>query len=269
MNVTLTEDIRNIVDTIIKYFTGKQDVLAVYLFGSTAKNLMRKNSDVDIAVLLNEKLNDKEKRFDFILTVGMELEKETGLPFDVVDITAAPPALQHQILKTGQLLVENNRSARINFEVGSRRKYFDLLPLYQARDRMILQKLGGVTTLVEPEVIREKIKYLAEYINDLEQEQAISLEEFLSNKQMQRYIERTLHLSIECCLDIGSHIISSEKLREPESNKDIFHVLAENGYIPKKKTCPIIKNGPVQKPYRPQLCQNRPGNGIYNPQTQC
>jgi len=33
-----------------------------------------------------------------------------------------------------------------------------------------------------------------------------------------------LHMAVECCLDIGSHIISSEKLREPESNKDIFDV---------------------------------------------
>ena len=95
--------------------------------------------------------------------------------------------------------------------------------------------------MVEPEVIREKLKYLAEYIDDLEQDQAISLNEFLSNKKIRRYIERTLHLSIECCLDMGSHIISSEKLREPESNKDIFHVLAENGYIPQKELGELSK----------------------------
>jgi uncharacterized protein YutE (UPF0331/DUF86 family) len=95
--------------------------------------------------------------------------------------------------------------------------------------------------LVEPEVIREKLKYLAEYIDDLEQDQSISLNEFLNNKKTRRYIERTLHLAIECCLDMGSHIISSEKLREPENNKDIFHVLAENGYIPKKELAELSK----------------------------
>lgn len=143
MDVITAEGMKNISDTIIKYYTGKQHVLAVYLFGSAAKNLMRKNSDIDIAVLLDEKIENKIQRFDFILTAGMELEKETGRPFDVVDITEAPLALQHQILKTGQLLVENNRPARINFEVNSRRKYFDLLPLYEARDRNILQKFRG------------------------------------------------------------------------------------------------------------------------------
>lgn len=143
MNVALTKELKSIVNTITQYFSGKKDVLAVYLFGSAAKKLIRKNSDIDIAVLLDKKLNDKIKRLDFILTTGMELEKKTGRPFDVVDITAAPPVLQHQILKTAQLLVENDRSARINFEVYSRRNYFDLLPIYRARDRNILKEFRG------------------------------------------------------------------------------------------------------------------------------
>jgi len=74
--------------------------------------------------------------------------------------------------------------------------------------------------MVEQEVIREKLKYLAEYIDDLEQDKTISLDDFLNDKKIRRYIERTLHMAIECCLDIGSHIISSKKLREPESNND-------------------------------------------------
>jgi predicted nucleotidyltransferase len=143
MDVITAEGVKKTSDTIIKYFTGKQQVLAVYLFGSAAKSLMRKNSDIDIAVLLDEKIKNKIQRFDFILIAGIELEKETGRPFDVVDITEAPLALQHQILKTGQLLVENNRPVRINFEVNSRRKYFDLLPLYEARNSNILQKFKG------------------------------------------------------------------------------------------------------------------------------
>lgn len=134
---------KNITDTIIKYFAGKQHVSAVYLFGSAAKKLMRQNSDNDIAVLLDEKIKNKMQRFDFILTAGIELEKETGRPFDVVDITEAPLALQHQILKTGQLLVENDRPARINFEINSRRQYFDMLPLYEVRNRNILKKFRG------------------------------------------------------------------------------------------------------------------------------
>lgn len=40
-------------------------------------------------------------------------------------------------------------------------------------------------------------------------------------------------MAIESCLDMGSHIISDERFREPEDSKDIFAVLAENKVIPK------------------------------------
>lgn len=86
--------------------------------------------------------------------------------------------------------------------------------------------------MVDREIISEKLKYLAEYILDLETERSVSLNEFLNNKKLRRYVERTFQMAIECCLDIGSHIISSERLREPEDNKDIFIVLVENKYLP-------------------------------------
>ncbi|SFR03689.1 type VII toxin-antitoxin system MntA family adenylyltransferase antitoxin [Desulfoscipio geothermicus] len=132
-----------IIEKIIQYFAGNNQISAVYLFGSAAKNLMGPKSDIDIAVLFETKVKSKMKRFDFILSAGIDLENIVGRPFDVVDILEAPLVLQHQILKTGKLLVENNRLARINFEVSSRRQYFDMLPLYTARNKNILQKFRG------------------------------------------------------------------------------------------------------------------------------
>lgn len=86
--------------------------------------------------------------------------------------------------------------------------------------------------MVDHDIITEKMKLLAEYISDLEEKRNVSLQDFISNKMVRRYIERTFHLAIECCLDVGSHIISSERLREPEDNKDIFVVLVENNFLP-------------------------------------
>ncbi len=81
-------------------------------------------------------------------------------------------------------------------------------------------------------MLAERLKLLAGYIADLEEVGEATWEEFRDNKVLRRYVERTLQLALECCLDIGSHIISSEKLREPEDNKDVFKVLAEAGYVP-------------------------------------
>lgn len=86
--------------------------------------------------------------------------------------------------------------------------------------------------MVDEDVLRQKLVMLSEYLTDLgEIQKDISIEQFISDKKIQRYTERTLHLALECCLDIGSHIIADEGYREPMNNKDVFTVLAENNII--------------------------------------
>lgn len=85
--------------------------------------------------------------------------------------------------------------------------------------------------MVDEGVIRNRLKHLDEYILDLEEEKRLAWEDFLKSKKTRRYIERTLHLAIECCLDIGHHIIAEECLREPRDSKDVFSVLNEEGYL--------------------------------------
>ena len=65
-------------------------------------------------------------------------------------------------------------------------------------------------------------------IADLKNEQNLSWDEYLADKKSRRFIERTMHITIEAMLDIAQHIISDEKLREPDSYRDTFRVLAEN-----------------------------------------
>mgnify|MGYP005837846945 FL=1 len=78
----------------------------------------------------------------------------------------------------------------------------------------------------------EKTKLLAEYISDLEEKAGVKLDELKEDKILRRYIERTLHLAVEACLDIGNHLIADLELREPQDYKDIMVVLAEAGYLP-------------------------------------
>ncbi len=90
--------------------------------------------------------------------------------------------------------------------------------------------------MVDKEILKSRLSLLAEYITDLEEAQEIPVEEYLRDKVKRRFIERTLQLAIEACLDIGSHLISDLKLREPEKNRDIFIILAENGILTDKAT---------------------------------
>lgn len=75
------------------------------------------------------------------------------------------------------------------------------------------------------------MKLLDGYIDDLRQLQSVDFAEYTENKFIHRTVERTLHLAIEACLDIGRHIISQERFRTPEDNKDVFVILYEESII--------------------------------------
>lgn len=68
-------------------------------------------------------------------------------------------------------------------------------------------------------------------IRDLKDATDIDWEVYKADKRARRFVERTLHITIEACIDVAQHIISDEGLREPMSYRDTFAVLAEYGIL--------------------------------------
>jgi uncharacterized protein YutE (UPF0331/DUF86 family) len=81
------------------------------------------------------------------------------------------------------------------------------------------------------DVVASRLMLLAEYVDELHdyRAQAASFQVYQDNKILRRAVERTLQVSVEVCLDIGRRIISLEGFRYPESNQDVFKILAEEG----------------------------------------
>jgi uncharacterized protein YutE (UPF0331/DUF86 family) len=75
------------------------------------------------------------------------------------------------------------------------------------------------------------LKLLNEYINDLKELQPVSFSTYQENKLIRRTVERTLHLAVEACLDIGQHIIAQESYRMPRNNKEVFQILHEEDIV--------------------------------------
>lgn len=87
--------------------------------------------------------------------------------------------------------------------------------------------------MIEQDLLKRRLNLLIDYIKDLRERKEVTLEKYQQDKSLQRIIERTLHIAIECCLDLGNHIISSEAYRQPNDNRDIFMVLYESKIVPK------------------------------------
>ncbi len=46
-----------------------------------------------------------------------------------------------------------------------------------------------------------------------------------------RFVEHTLQLAIQAALDAASHVVSSERLGEPRTNRELFDILARNDWL--------------------------------------
>jgi len=46
-----------------------------------------------------------------------------------------------------------------------------------------------------------------------------------------RFVEHTLQMAIQAALDVASHIVSDERLGEPETNRELFTLLARAGWL--------------------------------------
>ena len=85
--------------------------------------------------------------------------------------------------------------------------------------------------MVKREIVISRIDKLNEYIRILKTVIRYDRETYINDPLIYGAAERFLHLSIECVLDIGNHVIADMRYRRPENNKDIFLVLCENKII--------------------------------------
>lgn len=80
--------------------------------------------------------------------------------------------------------------------------------------------------LVRPEIIAARLERLKVYLNTLKAVKKFGLKRFKDDPFIHGAAERYLHLSIECLLDIGNHIIADRHCRKPETYSEIFEILA-------------------------------------------
>ena len=88
-----------------------------------------------------------------------------------------------------------------------------------------------VGKMVDRILLERILSEITSEVNDLKNATDITWEVYRTDKRARRFVERTLHIIIEACIDLAQHIISDEKMREPSSYRDTFAVLAENDVL--------------------------------------
>ena len=86
--------------------------------------------------------------------------------------------------------------------------------------------------MVDRDLVLRKLADVEGYLEQLAGYRTIDLDGYRSDWKTQRIVERTLHLIIEACMDIGDHIVADRRLRVPETGAATFEILAEAGVVP-------------------------------------
>lgn len=85
--------------------------------------------------------------------------------------------------------------------------------------------------MVNPEKITSMLENLGGYLEILREHAAMGRETLLSDRKALDSAKYNFVVAIECCIDIGNHVIASEGLRTPSDYRDVAQVLADAGII--------------------------------------
>ena len=128
-------------DIIAKVFENRPDVEFAYLFGSVAMGTERMESDMDIAVYLNDQLFE-EQMGQYRLELIDLLEETTGRKIDLVILNTASLKLIHQVLMYGKIIYVENEEKEKAFAWKKRKEYLDF-KYYIDRDLQEMRTFYG------------------------------------------------------------------------------------------------------------------------------
>ena len=106
-------------DDIIKLANDDDDVAAMWLYGSRARNDHHANSDYDLAVVFFTRESDSLERRLKPEIKALEWHQALNVPEDtlsIVDLSSCPVTLGWSILSDGKLLVDKSLDARLRAE---------------------------------------------------------------------------------------------------------------------------------------------------------
>ena len=81
--------------------------------------------------------------------------------------------------------------------------------------------------MVRSDKVEGKLENLRGYVQKLIHLASLPRKEFLSDFTKLESAKHLFQVSVECCLDVGNHIIASERFRAPKTYAETFEVLVE------------------------------------------
>jgi uncharacterized protein YutE (UPF0331/DUF86 family) len=83
--------------------------------------------------------------------------------------------------------------------------------------------------VTDPALVAKKLAVIETSVADLRR---LARPEALANDiREQRFVEHTLQIAIQAAMDVASHVVSDERLGEPDTNRQLFDLLTRGGWL--------------------------------------
>ncbi len=131
----------DVVDRLREVLSPFPSIRLAVLFGSLARGQVRRQSDVDLGVVLDN--DDRGVRLDIEVAVGRGLHRD----IDLVDLRRAGPLLRFEVARDGIPVVEREPDTWTRFKARAMVDWWDWAPtarlFHQAAVARLRRKLGG------------------------------------------------------------------------------------------------------------------------------
>lgn len=91
--------------------------------------------------------------------------------------------------------------------------------------------------MTDPALVGKKLAQIETCLSDLRR--LARPEALESDIRERRFVEHTLQVAIQAALDVASHIVSDQRLGEPQTNRDLFDLLAKASWIDPAQADPL------------------------------
>lgn len=125
----IEHDLQPLLRKLGPYFESEHTVDVAYLFGSRAAGEEHQLSDVDIGVLLKERIPRSsylERRLELMKDLARIVQTDE---VDVIILNEAPITLAYHVVKQRSILFERSPEVRVRFETHVIDRYLDSAPL--------------------------------------------------------------------------------------------------------------------------------------------
>jgi uncharacterized protein YutE (UPF0331/DUF86 family)/predicted nucleotidyltransferase len=219
----------------------RHGVVLAYLYGSQARGDVGPLSDVDVAVQFTPNLPRRER---FSRTARLISDLCQLLQRDdvyVVDLDGIPPLLCHRIYISHRLLYCPDDAVRVAFETRALRQYVATRPLRRIRWRYVRHRItqgrygqieSKAQTMVDVEVIQQRLGALEEFVSRLEEMRSRSLEEWREDVVARYATERALEVAIQRVLNIATHVLTADFAIPADDYAGVIRALSKAGVLP-------------------------------------